>query len=153
MTWLQLTHWGRVTHICISKLTTMGSDNSLLPGQHQAIIWTNAGILLIGPLWTKFSDILIKIDIYSFKKMHLKTSSGKWRPLCLSLNVLNRQQTIDNTNADIYQCQITLLLIDIKGWINNHTNCIFMWDIITHPYPNLNNSSLTNCCWIYGMGD
>ena len=42
-----LTHWGRVMHIC--KLTITGSDNGLSPGQHQAIIWTNAGILLI---WT-----------------------------------------------------------------------------------------------------
>ena len=27
-----LTHWGRVTHICVSKLTIIGSDNGLLPG-------------------------------------------------------------------------------------------------------------------------
>ena len=33
-----LTHWGRVTHTCISKITIIGSDNGLLPGQHQAII-------------------------------------------------------------------------------------------------------------------
>ena len=44
-----LTHWGRVTHICIVKLTVIGSDNGLSPGRRQAIIWTNAGILLIGP--------------------------------------------------------------------------------------------------------
>ena len=42
-----LTHWGRVTHICVSKLTIIGSDNGLSPGRRQAIIWTNAGILLI----------------------------------------------------------------------------------------------------------
>ena len=48
-----LTHWGRVTHICISKLPAIGSDNILLPGQRQAIIWTNAWTLLIGPLWPK----------------------------------------------------------------------------------------------------
>ena len=44
---LVLTHWGRLTHICVSKLTIIGSDNGLSPGRHQAIIWTNAGILLI----------------------------------------------------------------------------------------------------------
>ena len=54
-----LTHWGRVTHICISKQTIIGSDNGLSPGRRQAIIWTNAGILLIGPLETKFNEILI----------------------------------------------------------------------------------------------
>ena len=88
MSMIQLTHWGRVTHICVSKLTTIGSDNGLSPGPCQAIIWTNAGILLIGPLGTNFSEILIVIEIFSFKKMHLKISSAKWRPFCFGLNVL-----------------------------------------------------------------
>ena len=30
------THWGRVTHICVSKLIIIGSDNDLSPGRHQA---------------------------------------------------------------------------------------------------------------------
>ena len=77
-----------MTHICIGKLTIIGSDNSLPPGQRQAIIWTNAGILLIEHLGTKFSEILIKIQTFSFKKMRLKMSSAKWRPFCLSLNEL-----------------------------------------------------------------
>ena len=44
--------WGRVTHICVSNLTIIGSDNGLSPGWRQAIIWTNAGILFIGPFGT-----------------------------------------------------------------------------------------------------
>ena len=48
----KLTHWGRVMHILVSKLTTTGSDNGLLLGRNHAIIWTNAGILLIGHLRT-----------------------------------------------------------------------------------------------------
>ena len=83
-----LTHWGRVTHICVGKLTNIGSDNGLLPGRRQAIIWTSAGTLLIGPLGTNFSEILIEILTFSFKKMLLKMSSGKWRPFCLGLNVI-----------------------------------------------------------------
>ena len=83
-----LSHWGRVTHICVIKLTIIGSDNCLLPGRRQAIIWTNAGILLIGPLRTNLIEILIEIQTFSFKKMHLKMSSVKWRPFCLGLNVL-----------------------------------------------------------------
>ena len=75
-----LTHWGRVTHICVGKLTIIGSDNGLSPVRRQAIIWTNAGILLIRPLGTNFSEILIGIQTFSFKKMHLKMSSAKWRP-------------------------------------------------------------------------
>ena len=49
VTLLRLTHWGRVTHICVGNLTIIGSDNGLSPGQRQAIIWINAGILLIRP--------------------------------------------------------------------------------------------------------
>ena len=33
-----------------------------LPCTHQAIIWTNAAILLIGPFEKHFFDILIKIN-------------------------------------------------------------------------------------------
>ena len=83
-----LTHWGRVTQICVSKLNIIGSDNGLSPGRRQAIIWTNAGILSIGTLETNFNQILIEIDIFLFNKMHLKMPSGKWRPFCLGLNVL-----------------------------------------------------------------
>ena len=84
-----LSQWGRVTHICISKLTNIGSDNGLVPGRHQAITWTNAALLSIGPLWTNFSEIWIKIQKFSFLKMHLKMSSGNWRPFCPGLNVLS----------------------------------------------------------------
>ena len=52
-----LTHWGRVTHIRVGNLTIIGPDNGLSPGQRQAIIWTNAGILLIGHCGTNLSDI------------------------------------------------------------------------------------------------
>ena len=54
------TYWGRVTHICVSKLTTIVSDNGLSPDRRKAIIWTNAGILLIRPLGTKFIQKLIE---------------------------------------------------------------------------------------------
>ena len=172
-----------MTHICVSKLTIIGSDNGLSPGRRQAIIWTNdnilvraaqfsfrpadflplhfglnfrnpsyiyiracciiyicslyhsvhkftvnnpdlciigleifnwkdwfdnllchlvrpwrtsppspplcaALILVIEPLGTNFSEISIEINTFSFKKMPLKMSSGKWRPFCLGLNVL-----------------------------------------------------------------
>ena len=89
----QFTHWGRVTHICVGKLTIIGSDNGLSPGRQQAIIWTNAGIWFIGPLGTNINEIVIEIQTFSFKKMHLKMSFGKWRPSCLGLNVLNWVET------------------------------------------------------------
>ena len=69
--------WGRMTHTCVSKLTIIGSDNGLSPGRRQAIIWPNAGILLIGPLGTNFNEILIEIYTFSFKKTHFEMFSGK----------------------------------------------------------------------------
>ena len=60
--------------------------------QHQAIIWTNDGILLIQTWGTNFSEILSEIHTFSFKKMHLKMSCGIRRPFCLSLNVLKSSQ-------------------------------------------------------------
>ena len=83
-----LTHWGWVMHICVSDPTIIGSDNGLSPGRRQTTIWTNAGILLIRTLRINFSEIVSEIYTFPFTKMHLKMSSGKWRPFCLSLNVL-----------------------------------------------------------------
>ena len=96
-----LTHWGRVTHICVGNLTIIGSGNGLSPGRRQAIIWTNAEILSIGPLGTNFSEISIEINTFSFKKMRLKVSSAKWRPFCLGLNVLSAMSSSINTNDPI----------------------------------------------------
>ena len=124
-----LTHWGRVTHICVSKLTIIGSNNGLSPTRCQAIICTNAGILSIGPLGTNFSEILIEIHTFSFKKMHLKMSSAKWRPFCLGLNVLKgttllvlRQEYSGRNRSQFHDCwcpgyaSISNHGIDYIGW-------------------------------------
>ena len=85
---LSVTHWGRETYICVGKLTTIGSDNGLLPERRLAIIWTSAGILLIGPLGTNYSEILIEIQTFSLKKIRLKMSSAKCYSFRLGLSVL-----------------------------------------------------------------
>ena len=41
------------------------------PIRRQAIIWTNVGLLAIGPLRTNLSEISIEIQNFSFKKKHL----------------------------------------------------------------------------------
>ena len=100
------------SYICVGKLTIIGSDNGLLPQRRQAIIWTNTGILLIGPLGTNFSEILIRIQAFSFKKMHLKMPSAKWRLFRLGLNVLiyvsERGATIVESDVIITLFNITL---------------------------------------------
>ena len=91
------THWGQVMHIGVCKVAIIGSDNGLSPGWRQAIIWVNGGLLLIGPLGTIFSEILIKIYKFSFKKMHLKMS-GKRRPFWLSHSVFKLLSHLPGTN-------------------------------------------------------
>ena len=76
-------------HVCISKLTISVSENDLSPDQCQAIIWTNARILSIGPLGTNFSEILFEIYIFSAWLLHFKMSSANWWLFCLSLNELS----------------------------------------------------------------
>ena len=88
----QLNHWGRVTQICISKLTIIVSDNGLSPGRRLVIIWTNDGILLIRPLAANFNEFLIEIHTFSFKKIHFKMSSGK------------RSQCIECAHYPAYPC-------------------------------------------------
>ena len=128
MAWC-LTHWGRVTLICVSKLIIIGSDNGLSPGRLQAIVWTDAGILLIGPLGTNFSEILIGIDIFSIKEMQLKISSAKCRPFCLGLNELSTRAsvaTVLSTHLCISSCLWIKAIYALFGtlhicFINKHS--------------------------------
>ena len=103
------------------------SDNGLSPGRCQAIIWINAGLLLIRTLGTNFKEIVNKIHAFSFKKMHLEMLSAKWRQFCLGFSVLVRNCTSENyviidlatvccqaiiwTSVDILTCTAKL------GWI------------------------------------
>ena len=105
----QLTHWGQVTHIYVSKLTIIGSDNGLSPGRRQAIIWTNAGMLLIWPSGRNFSEILIEIYTFSFKKMHWKMSSGKWQPFCLGLHVLSTRDLYISSHSRYVMTECVML--------------------------------------------
>ena len=93
-------NWCRCS-LCVSKLTITDSDNGLSPDQRQAIIWTNVGMLLIGPPGTNVSEHLMKSYTFPFKKMHLKMSSGEWWSNCPSLNVL------------------TLLLLKLLSWCHD----------------------------------
>ena len=88
--WLSLlTHWGRVTHICVSKLIIIGSDNGLSPDRRQAIIWTNAGILFIGTLRTNFSVILIEISNIFIQEKAFESVVFETVAILSRLNVLN----------------------------------------------------------------
>ena len=90
-----LTHWGRLTHICASKLTIIGSYNGLSPDRLQAIIWTKAGMLLIGPLGKNSGEIIIEIYTFShiqenaFENVVWKMATILSRPQCVRQNTQN----------------------------------------------------------------
>ena len=136
----QLTHWGRGTHICVSNLTIIDLDNGLLSGQRQAIIWTNAGILFIGPLGTNFSEILIKILTFSFKIMYLKVSSGKWRPFCLGLNVLMSITSCKTLTA--ISSKICSEVIYETFEFCGKMICKYLYHVNKYIYPNLYESGI-----------
>ena len=75
----------------VGELTIIVLDNGLAPGRHQAIIWTNAGILLIGPYGTNFSEISIEILTSSLTTMSLKVSSAA---------ILSQPQCVNQGNMD-----------------------------------------------------
>ena len=163
-----LTHWDRVTHICVGKLTIIVSDNGLSPERRQAIIWTNAGILLIGPLETNFSESLFAIETFSFRKMHFKISSAKWRSFCLGLNVLRRlSPTICNILVLSYKALIALLhanarlvygaicnfwcffLFSYNGYLSNYIAHATLLKVIF--WRNLPIRSILNIQWAHGF--
>ena len=83
-----------MTHICVSKLTIIVPYNGLLPGRHQAIIGTNAGILLSRTIGTNFSEILSEIYILiqenAFEKVVCEMAAILSRPQCIKSGTNSR---------------------------------------------------------------
>ena len=152
-----------MTHICVSKLTIIRSDNCLSLSRRQAIIWTIAGILLTGPLGTNFSEL---------RKIQSKMSSAKWRPFCLGLNVLISLMTSFPAypavgwrgSARVPALQGRRLPNDLwwswsqaahlpapwylqRSRISNHMPST-VWDEITYPFPNSNGCTVEVWEWI-----
>ena len=85
----KLTHWGRVTHICVSDLTIIGSDNGLSPGRRQAIIRTNARILLKRPLRTNLRNSIIFIHDNAFESVVCEKAAILSRPQYLKHTIIS----------------------------------------------------------------
>ena len=125
-----------MTHICVGNLTIIGSDNGLSPSRHQAIIWTNIGILLIEPLGANFNQIVIENHIFSFTKIHLKMASGKWRPLCLGLNVLRIFKHGFWLTSSSATCQAEAIL-EILTLLQKDNGSVLISDSFWHLYNGL----------------
>ena len=134
-----LTRWGRMTHVGVSKLNIADSDNGLSPDRRQAIILTNAGILLIWRLGINFSEMFIKIHTFLFEKMHLKMTSAKWRPIYLGLSV----SSLHCDRLHPYQCFMMVAINDslvLLWWLVLNINLpvpqqssLFFYDVIFLP--------------------
>ena len=114
-----LTHWGRGTHVCVSKLSIVGSDNGLSPGRRQAIIWTNAGILLIGPLgnklqWNLNRNSNIFIQENACENVVCEMASILSRPQCVSCSVVWFGICQDRVNFPI--CPLFFVLWQHDAW-------------------------------------
>ena len=160
--WVRILHSAEEDNLCpfyVSSLSTLpkishNSQYSQFPGRRQAIIWTNARILLIRPLGTNFSENLIGIQTFSLL-MPLKMSSAKWRPLCLGLNVLKQHHTEERTKWRLHGAWDD----DIKMWnwfmyyktMNNEIN---VGDRLK--YSNISDVNFwpfhIGSCWTCGVG-
>ena len=76
-------------HTCISKITSIGSDTDLSPDRCQAIIWINAGILLIRPSGTNLSEFFSQNSYIFIQENAFENVFWKMAAIRLSLNVLN----------------------------------------------------------------
>ena len=93
---------------------SIGSDNGLSPIRRQAIIWTNTGLLAIGTLRTNFSEIVVKIQNYSFTKKAPK------HIVCYMAAILSRGRLV---NVLGYRMTTKFpYKHDQRKWINRTTN-------------------------------
>ena len=151
--WLIETEW-RIYAICVSKLTVICWDNGLSPGRRQAIIWTNAGKLLIRTLATNLSGILSEIRAVSWKKQYLKMSSAKWRhfdPASICYRRMRNQPDNDHVHLLEFHGLHVKVYVDIahqlitNPHVSNFINALKRFDIISVNQcqtPNFNSETL-----------
>ena len=119
-----LTDWGQVTHLCVSHLTIIGSDNGLSPGRRQAIIWINDGILLIAPLGTKFSEILSKCIYFHPRRCICKCRLRNVGPF-FSVSMCSFSQRFDGSGDYVsrcWQCELYSLEDESVTFESKHNN-------------------------------
>ena len=80
---LWLTHWGRVTHICVGKLTIIGSDNGLAPTRNQC--WDIVNWNLRNKLqWNLKRNSYIFIQENAFENVVWRMAAILSRPQCVN---------------------------------------------------------------------
>ena len=116
-----LTDWGRLTHMCVSKIIIIGSDNGFSPGRLQAIIWSNAGILLTGPLGINLNEISFQINTFSFRETHLNRLQN-----CVYFVSTSRVKLyLSISIEDLYLGSMSILGQGLKAVIQSKQSCNF----------------------------
>ena len=105
-----LTHWGRVTHICVVDLGHHWFRYWLVacsaPSHYLNLCWNIV-------YWTFRHKLQwIGIQSFSFKKLHLQMSSAKWRLFCLGLNELKTMK-VNILNEDIVNTDVCRMLYGV----------------------------------------
>ena len=146
-----------MAHICVIKLTIIGSDNGLLPERRQTIIWTNAAILLIQNLGTTFSETLGEIHTPCVKNMHKNIVCGMAAKLSrhqckkptqrrkMTARMVVWREECHNHVAKSYsqfetehQGRLCQWSIDFDpAWVSYHTPSNVGWNYICIPKPYL----------------
>ena len=119
-----------------------GSDNGLSPGQRQAIIWTNAGILLIGPLEAIVSEISINYCLILILENAFHDDVIKWKHYPRYWPVVRgiHRSQVNSPHKGQWRGALifTLICARINGLVNNreagdlrrhraHYDVIVMW--------------------------
>ena len=102
-------------HICISKHINIGSDDGLSPCRRQAIIRTNAGILLFGALGTNFSEILIKSSYIFIQENVLENVVWKTAAILSQPQCVKKRVKLTGTKRTHRECEPFIYFLGIAG--------------------------------------
>ena len=114
MMWYQiapcfLNNWGRVTHICVNKVSIVDSDNGLVPGGvnkcWNIVDWTLRNRIH----WTFNQNSYIFIQENPFKNVVWKMAAILSRPRCVKRNKIVRVRVADGSNDKS-------VLVQVKAW-------------------------------------
>ena len=136
-----LTRWGRVMHICVVKLTNLGSYNGWLPDRHQASILTNAGMLLIGPLgkkleWNLNRSLCIFVQENTFENIVWKMAAILSQPQYVKVRSWNNGM----------RCMSFFILI-VKEWATYVENSACSYRLIVSSCKVTNNAVRYGLAW------
>ena len=109
--------------VCVSKLTPIASDNGLVPGRCQATLSTNAGILLIGPLGTNFTNYGLRLSGI-FKTSTVHTCIAERRIRFMLSQIINDADPSVKEKVNTYSFQGFTKYVKMTKFHTYATHCL-----------------------------